>query len=115
MIIRLLCWHDNAAHPFLQAQAAYDTVKKRVDALAEVINAAEDEIFGEFCEEIGVENIREYEERQLKLAQAESEARLQFDTQIARLTHAYVWAHAAIHEANGISHTGHSLLKSRSR
>ena len=61
-----------------------------MDALAAVINEAEDDVFADFCEQIGVENIREYEERQLKLAQAESEARLQFDTQIARLTHAYV-------------------------
>lgn len=57
--------------------------------MASVINAAEDDIFADFCREIGVANIREYEERQLKLVQAESEARLQFDTQIARLTHRY--------------------------
>ena len=54
-----------------------------------MINAAEDDVFADFCREIRVENIREFEARQLKLAQAESEARLQFDTQIARLTHAY--------------------------
>ncbi|KAH9848926.1 cohesin complex subunit psm1 [Lenzites betulinus] len=71
-----------------KVQAAYDNVKGKIDALAEVINEAEDEVFEDFCAEIGVANIREYEERQLKLAQAESEARLQFDTQIARLTHA---------------------------
>ncbi|EIW51887.1 cohesin complex subunit psm1 [Trametes versicolor FP-101664 SS1] len=71
-----------------KAQAAYDSVKGKIDALAAVINEAEDGVFEEFCEEIGVANIREYEERQLKVAQAESEARLQFDTQIARLTHA---------------------------
>lgn len=56
-------------------------MKGKIDALAAVINEAEDGVFEEFCEEIGVANIREYEERQLK-------ARLQFDTQIARLTHA---------------------------
>lgn len=63
-------------------------MKGKIDALAAVINEAEDGVFEEFCEEIGVANIRDYEERQLKVAQAESEARLQFDTQIARLTHA---------------------------
>ncbi|KAI0647638.1 cohesin complex subunit psm1 [Trametes meyenii] len=71
-----------------RAQSAYDNVKGKIDALASVINAAEDDVFEDFCTTIGVANIREYEERQLKLAQAESEARLQFDTQIARLTHA---------------------------
>lgn len=44
-------------------------------------------MFSDFCEDIGVESIREFEERQLKAAQEESAARLQFDTQIARLTH----------------------------
>lgn len=44
----------------------------------------------EFCEEIGVENIREYESRQLKVAQEESNVRLRFETQIARLTHQFV-------------------------
>ena len=71
-----------------QAQSGYDTIKGKVDALSSVIHAAEDEVFADFCERIGVENIREFEARQLKLMQAESEARLQFDTQIARLTHA---------------------------
>ncbi|KAH9930814.1 cohesin complex subunit psm1 [Amylocystis lapponica] len=74
--------------PELQrAQTAYNRLKEQVDAIAAVINEAEDGVFADFCERIGVENIREYEERQLKVAQAESEARLQFDTQIARLTH----------------------------
>lgn len=44
-------------------------------------------MFGAFCQNIGVGNIREYEERQLRVAQEESQARLRFDTQIARLTH----------------------------
>lgn len=69
-----------------KAQKALDTLRERIEGLAGVVNAAEDEIFAPFCEEIGVANIREYEERQLKLAQEESEARLRFETQIARLT-----------------------------
>ncbi|KAI8982948.1 condensin complex subunit SMC1 [Trametes punicea] len=77
---------------FRRAQAAYGDVKGKIDALASVINAAEDDIFADFCRRIGVANIRQYEERQLKVAQAESEARLQFDTQIARLTHAIRFA-----------------------
>ncbi|KAI0078626.1 cohesin complex subunit psm1 [Panus rudis PR-1116 ss-1] len=69
------------------AQTAYNTLKERMDSLSTVIHEAEDEVFADFCERIGVDNIREYEERQLKVAQEESVARLQFDTQIARLTH----------------------------
>lgn len=74
---------------FLQAQRDYDRLKGRVDELASIINAAEDEVFADFCESIGVSNIREYEEYQLKVASAESDAKLQFEKQIARLTHQY--------------------------
>jgi structural maintenance of chromosome 1 len=56
-----------------------------------VVDAAEDGVYGDFCRQIGVANIREYEVRQLKLAQEETEARLRFETQIARLTHLYVF------------------------
>lgn len=74
----------------LQAQAAYDKLSSKIEQLQHTVFAAEDGIFSAFCQQIGVENIREYEERQLKVAQEESEARLRFDTQIARLTHQYV-------------------------
>ena len=70
-----------------QAQSAYDTLKERIDALKVVIDEAEAGVFSGFCGEIGVESIREFEERQLQAAEKESAARLQFDTQIARLTH----------------------------
>lgn len=51
-----------------KAQAVYDSVKGKIDALVAVVNETEDGVFEEFCEEIGVANIREYEERQLKVA-----------------------------------------------
>ncbi|KAJ7812847.1 hypothetical protein B0H13DRAFT_2143623 [Mycena leptocephala] len=70
-----------------KAQATYDTLQKQITELAETINNAEDATFSAFCRKIKVANIREYEERQLKVAQEESEARLRFDNQIARLTH----------------------------
>jgi structural maintenance of chromosome 1 len=52
-----------------------------------VIDSAEDGVFASFCSQIGVGNIREYEERQLKVAEEESQARLRFDQQVARLMH----------------------------
>ena len=57
-----------------------------------MVHEAEDDVFDTFCQRIGVQNIREYEERQMKVAQEESQARLRFDTQIARLTHQYVFS-----------------------
>ncbi|THH00454.1 hypothetical protein EW026_g2099 [Hermanssonia centrifuga] len=80
------------AEPELRkAQSAHDTLQGRFDALRTVIDEAEDDIFSDFNAQIGVSSIREFEERQLKVAQEESAARLQFDTQIARLTHQYVF------------------------
>ncbi|KAF8214101.1 condensin complex subunit SMC1 [Mycena galopus ATCC 62051] len=70
-----------------KTQATYDALQKQITELSETINDAEDATFAAFCRKIKVANIREYEERQLKVAQEESEARLRFDNQIARLTH----------------------------
>ncbi|KAF4618816.1 hypothetical protein D9613_009734 [Agrocybe pediades] len=69
-----------------KAKKMHDDLLQRIDALSQVINEAEDDVFAAFCRKIGVSNIREYEERQLKVAQEESQARLRFDTQIARLS-----------------------------
>ncbi|KAJ3521351.1 hypothetical protein NMY22_g12355 [Coprinellus aureogranulatus] len=62
-------------------------LQSQIEGLKKTINASEDAIFKQFCRKIGVSNIREYEERQMKIAQEESQARLRYDTQIARLTH----------------------------
>ncbi|KAF8869575.1 cohesin complex subunit psm1 [Gymnopilus junonius] len=72
-----------------KARTTHANLQARIEQFLTVINAAEDGLFAPFCQKIGVINIREYEERQLKLAQEESQARLRFDTQIARLTNQY--------------------------
>lgn len=82
----------NALTPQLNAAAAaHDQLREQVETLQAVIGEADDSVFGDFCRRIGVGNIRDYEERQLKVAQAVSEARHRFDTQIARLTTQYVF------------------------
>lgn len=67
------------------AAARHDQLREQVETLQAVISEADDSVFGDFCRRIGVHSIRDYEERQLKVAQAVSEARHRFDTQIARL------------------------------
>ncbi|OJT14387.1 Structural maintenance of chromosomes protein 1 [Trametes pubescens] len=54
-----------------KAQTAYDSVKGKIDAPAAVINEAEDGIFEEFCEELGVANIRDiqFDEQQLRVTE----------------------------------------------
>ena len=56
-----------------------------MSGLKSIVETAEDRVFDAFCRRLKVDNIREYEGRQLKLAQEESDARLRFSTQIARL------------------------------
>jgi structural maintenance of chromosome 1 len=77
----------NALAPQVNAAAAvHDQLREQVETLQAVISEADDSVFGDFCRRIGVGSIRDYEERQLKVAQAVNEARHRFDTQIARLT-----------------------------
>lgn len=73
------------------AATSHDQLREQVEALQAVISEADDSVFDDFCRRIGVGSIRDYEERQLKVAQAVSEARHRFDTQIARLTTQYVF------------------------
>ncbi|KAF5389616.1 hypothetical protein D9757_004216 [Collybiopsis confluens] len=70
-----------------QAQQDYDKLQREIASLSATVNAEEDQIFANFCSRIRAASIREFEERQLKLAQEEGEARLRYDNQIARLTH----------------------------
>ncbi|KAG7448818.1 condensin complex subunit SMC1 [Guyanagaster necrorhizus] len=70
-----------------KTQSAYDDLQSQIANLKSSVDAAEDRVFSAFCRRIKVSHIREYEERQLKVAQEESEARLRYDSQIARLTH----------------------------
>ncbi|TFY79840.1 hypothetical protein EWM64_g4174 [Hericium alpestre] len=67
-----------------KAEKVLNKIRESIQGLASVVHDAEDGIFGDFCQRIGVQNIREYEERQLKVAQEESDSRLRFDTQIAQ-------------------------------
>lgn len=57
----------------------------RADDIRRTVAREEDAVFADFCKRIGVKDIRVYESRQLKDAQAEGEERLRLDRQIARL------------------------------
>jgi structural maintenance of chromosome 1 len=74
----------------IKAHNSHRSLNEKIEEFLTIVNAAEDGLFNTFCRKIGVSTIREYEERQLKVAQEESQARLRYDTQIARLTNQYV-------------------------
>ncbi|KAN0065181.1 Structural maintenance of chromosomes protein 1 [Thecaphora frezii] len=69
------------------SQAELQKLQNQMSSLETKVNGEEDRVFAQFCRRIGVANIREYEERQVRLMQQQSDARLQFDSQLARLTH----------------------------
>ncbi|KAK9717729.1 Structural maintenance of chromosomes protein 1 [Basidiobolus ranarum] len=62
--------------------ASFETEIARIK---DSIHDIEDSIFEEFCQTIGVSNVREYEESQLKFAQESAEMRMNFTTQRSRL------------------------------
>lgn len=49
-----------------------------------------DQIYKDFSESVGVKNIREYEEQQLKIAQETSEERLKLTNQMSKCKYQYV-------------------------
>jgi structural maintenance of chromosome 1 len=70
-----------------------EKLEREAANLREVIEGEEDEIFADFCGKIGVDEIREYEEKQLRGAQEDNAQMLKFDTQVARLTNQCVLPH----------------------
>ncbi|KAI8927149.1 RecF/RecN/SMC [Entophlyctis helioformis] len=67
------------------ATAAETAIREQVDAIDRSVRDVERQVFGDFCERIGVASIREYEDSQLKTSQETAERRLQFQTQQAKL------------------------------
>ncbi|KIR26910.1 cohesin complex subunit psm1 [Cryptococcus deuterogattii LA55] len=61
--------------------------EERSAALVEIIEQADDEVFSAFCQKIGVSNIREYEDVQLRIAKEANEAMESFAAQQARVKH----------------------------
>ncbi|XP_072027504.1 structural maintenance of chromosomes protein 1A-like [Amphiura filiformis] len=69
-----------------------EAIEEQITQRAELIKAkkqqsnnVEDEIFADFCSSIGVSNIRQYEERELRAQQDRAKKRLDFENQKSRL------------------------------
>ncbi|XP_066488241.1 structural maintenance of chromosomes protein 1B [Tiliqua scincoides] len=57
----------------------------KMDELQKKINAVEDNVFCEFCEEIGIENIRVYEREHVQQQEETDKKRFEFENQKTRL------------------------------
>lgn len=49
------------------------------------MNSVEDDVFADFCRSIGMTNIRQYEERELRSQQERAKIRLEFENQKNRI------------------------------
>lgn len=65
-----------------------EAIDNRAGTIVEITNKknnVEDEVFSDFCRQIGVENIRQYEEKELQAQQERAKKRLEFENQKYRL------------------------------
>ncbi|CAG8591189.1 9826_t:CDS:10 [Paraglomus occultum] len=67
-----------------QSQTTLSQLENQIQTIEKAIHSKEDTIFADFCKKINVGNIREYEQRQLKMAQEAAEMRLRFTTHQSR-------------------------------
>lgn len=63
------------------------------EELQTAIDLEEDAIFSGFCKRLRLSDIREYENKALKEAQAQAEANVQLERQLARLKNQYAITH----------------------
>ena len=65
------------------------TMRKRdeqIDDTKEKMNTVEDRVFKDFCKKIGVKNIRQYEERELRTQQERLKKKVEYENQINRIS-----------------------------
>lgn len=58
---------------------------QKIQNVKEKMNNVEDDVFASFCEQIGVSNIRQYEERELRSQQERAKKRMEFENQCNRI------------------------------
>lgn len=73
---------DKLAPLMREIKERMDERQVLIDEKREALNSVEDEKFADFCEQLGVDNIRQYEERQSKQSQEVENRRLQFETEL---------------------------------
>jgi len=88
MKIQLVC---QITVVFLQPSIAEieKTMQVREQQIEEIklkMNNLEDVVFHDFCQEIGVRNIRQYEDRELRAQEERKQKRLEFQKQINKIT-----------------------------
>ncbi|KAF5272683.1 hypothetical protein FQA39_LY07710 [Lamprigera yunnana] len=60
--------------------------EQQIEEIKLKMNSVEDDVFSQFCHEIGVRNIRQYEDRELRAQEERKQKRLEFQKQINRIS-----------------------------
>ena len=91
-------------------------LRSQMSDIEHTIHAADDDIFTEFCERIGVANVREYEANQLHISQALNVATQQYQRQLARIAHQRTFAEQQVKKtADRLAFIQASMEKERQR
>lgn len=91
-------------------------LRSQMSDIEHTIHAADDDIFTEFCERIGVANVREYEANQLHISQALNVATQQYQRQLARIAHQRTFAEQQVkNTADRLAFIKASMEKERQR
>ena len=69
-----------------RVQSDLDKREEEAETAQKTVNASEDKIFAQFCRQVGVRNIRQYEQEAVTTAKQHNEHRLQLSSQESRLT-----------------------------
>jgi structural maintenance of chromosome 1 len=69
-----------------EVETSMEERERQIDETKLQMNNVEDKIFEKFCKKIGVSNIRQYEERELKSQQDREKKKLEFENQINRIS-----------------------------
>ena len=91
-------------------------LRSQMSDIEHTIHAADDDIFTEFCERIGVANVREYEANQLHISQALNVATQQYQRQLTRIAHQRTFAEQQVkNTADRLAFIKASMEKERQR
>lgn len=69
-----------------QIEATMRKREEQIDDTKEKMNTVEDRVFKDFCRKIGMKNIREYEERELRTQQERLKKKVEYENQINRIS-----------------------------
>lgn len=69
-----------------EIERSMQTREQQIEEIKLKMNSVEDVVFSKFCQEIGVRNIRQYEDRELRTQEERKQKRLEFQKQINRIS-----------------------------